>query len=132
MKFGKKQRRSPEVSLIPVINIIFLLLIFFITQGSLKTPTDNLVAIPYSNSASTINAESVEVVITTSEIQFKGQVVTGEQLQTELLETLKANPNLQIMLKADAKLDSQKFLSVLKLLEKAGINNLYMVTTTQL
>ena len=135
MKFGKKHSKDPDIGFVPknlhYVNIIFLLLVFFIMEGSFGQVKDELVTIPYSNTASPISNEAVVVTLTATNIYYAGKVVSVQSLQNTLINNLKINPKLQVMLKADANLDSIKLLSVLKLLEKSGINNLYMVTTTK-
>jgi biopolymer transport protein ExbD len=41
------------------------------------------------------------------------------------------NPSRQVMLKADAQLDSTRLIGILKIIKQAGVTNIYMVTTTK-
>lgn len=127
-KFGKIRRRTPEISLIPVINVVFLLLVFFITQGSIKDG-ESLISAPVSTSGKAIGTKALEIIIDAEQIFVDAKVISEEQLKTNLTNLAKTDPEKEILLKVDANLDSTRFLQVLEIVKQAGIANLYMVTT---
>jgi len=127
LKFGKSKRKTPEVSVIPVINVVFLLLIFFITQGSLEK-VDSIVSAPVSSSGIPVGTKALEVIIDETRIILDEKTVTAEELKATLISMAKTDPEREVLLKADASLDSTRLLEVLKVIRQAEINNLYMVT----
>jgi len=127
LKFGKSKRKSPEVSVIPVINVVFLLLVFFITQGSLKK-VDPVFSAPVSSSGKAVGAKVLEITIDQERILIGTEVISESELKTTLTDMARTDPDREVLLKADANLDSIRLLEVLKIIRKAEINNLYMVT----
>jgi biopolymer transport protein ExbD len=131
LEFGKIQRRSPRVNMIPIINVVFLILIYFITQGSFEKADPIAVNVPYSSTASAVSADPVLVYVTANELVLDKENVTPEILRAKLAEIAEKTPNKQVLLKADANLDSTKLIQLLKVIKQAKINNLYMVATTR-
>lgn len=130
LRFGKLHRKAPHVNMIPVINVIFLLLIYFLAQGSFKSVETIAVTPPVSQNGKSLVADPVQVTISKDEIAIGSTKIEEHDLFEKISEMAKENPEKQILLKADAKLDSVKFLSILKTIKQAGVTNVYMVTTS--
>jgi biopolymer transport protein ExbD len=129
LRFGKLHRNSPHVNMIPVINVIFLLLIYFLMQGSLQQADSVPVTPPVSESGKQLVADPLQIIITQDSILIGANKIEEHELFEKLSELAKDNPEKQFLLKADAGLDSTKFISLLKTIKLAGVTNVYMVTT---
>ena len=65
----KRKRERRDINLVPLINIIFLLLIFFIVAGTIKKPTPAPVEMPVATSTNSAKKlEKISVTISKDEI----------------------------------------------------------------
>ena len=116
--------------MIPVINVIFLLLIYFLMQGSAKQIDAIPVNAPVSINGKSIVADPAILLLTKDTLMLDGKKIPETQLRQKLEELAAKSPEKQVMVKADAKLDSTKFISVLKIIKQSGVASAYMVTTS--
>jgi biopolymer transport protein ExbD len=130
LRFGKLHRKTPHVNMIPVINVIFLLLIYCLMQSSIKEADAIPVSAPVSESGKTLVADPLQVIVTNDAIIFGASKIEQHELFERTAALAKESPEKQILLKADAGLDSVKFISILKTIKQAGVTNVYMVTTS--
>jgi biopolymer transport protein ExbD len=125
-----RPRRNSEDNLIPLINIIFLLLIFFMLTGKLTSSDVFKIAPPASISEAAAAEEAVTVLVTADgQLAVNQQIVVIEELTATvaaLLEQRAAAP--MIKLKADAGLPAAQLLAVLNALRAAGVRKLTLLT----
>lgn len=117
----KADKRVAEVDLVPMINVVFLLLIFFMVSAVFRTMVDANIKLPGidTKTASPDNDEQNLVSINASGDYFSGGVlVTQDQLGVEL-QTM--DPDQPLVLQADARSPAADVATVLKLAADAGI-----------
>lgn len=117
--------------MIPIINVIFLLLIFFLAQGSFKQAEPLGVKVPVSSSGQSLGADATQIFLTKDGLQIGSEAVDDETFKGELQEIARQNPSHKFLLKADAGVDSTRLIEVLKLVKQAHVENLYMVTAAK-
>lgn len=130
MNFTRKKRAEIEINIIPIINIVFLLLIFFIVTGTLKNTDVLPIDAPISKSGEEVFTDPIEILVGKNEIIYELELVSEEQLKELLEESLKRDAKAEIMLKADADLEAKRLVDVLKTVRKAGVTNLYLITNS--
>jgi biopolymer transport protein ExbD len=129
MRFPRpKPTRDSEANLIPLINIVFLLLIFFMLAGRLA-PTE-LIALEPPRSDSPRGAQVTTLMVL---VDQRGQIsLEGEPLDNETLaERIAldfANGPQPLQIKADAALDAMQLLDLLERLRAAGAEELDLLT----
>lgn len=115
--------------LLPLINIVFLLLIFFMLVGAVTVPEARNVLPPSSVSAFQPSDQGVEIVIDdTGTILLDGTELTLTALITAM--TRSEVPE-RVRLKADANIDANGVLDVLDVLRQAGVSNVQLVTVSK-
>ena len=129
--FGKSEKKKIEINIIPIINVIFLLIIFFVLAGTFKRADAVPINAPFSVSGSAVYTSPVEVMVSEHELIYDLELVSEEDLKAKLFELVKDDPNREVMLKADKDLDARKLIDTLDIIKKAGVKNLYLVTTSQ-
>ena len=137
MKFDDMKRntspikRDDDTRLIPLINIVFLLLIFVVLAGSVSQPGAFDVTPPESSSLLEADIQPLVVVVSA-----QGRLAVGkDELEmpalTQLLsERLSVNPHLPIQLKADGDLAAETLLDVMDAIQSSGANKLTLLTVT--
>ncbi len=127
---GKSKRRKSEIGLIPIINVIFLLIIFFMVEGSIKKFDVIPINAPVSSSGSAIFGEHVEVMVSETEIILNLELVDENSLRDGLVKILEQDPETEITVKSDASLAADRFIDILDIIKETGAKNLYLVTVS--
>lgn len=130
--FKSTKSASCELNIIPLINVIFLLLIFFMIAGRLEKP-DTIETTPPMSLSSEIEESFNSAVVY---IQKDGQIAVNEDivalkdLKTIITAILLNTPNREITIKADAKTEANKLIEILNIIEKSGGKNISLITQT--
>ena len=132
MKFRRQRSEDVGVNLTPLIDVVFLLLIFFMVSTSFKKESKISLDLPEANGEIAEKLpESIEI-----SINKDGEVfVNGEGLINRQLETIKdaitqvANdPSTPLVINADAQAPYQAVISVMDAAGQVGFNNLTLAT----
>jgi len=125
----KKRARSPN--LVPLINIVFLLLIFFMLTGTLKR--SDIFDISPPESLTGADAEAPELVLLISKsnkLALNNQNIEFSELNTKLLNIVQKYPLQEVLIKADGKATSGTLSKVINVIREAGIKRAAIVTKT--
>lgn len=122
-------KSSLDESMIPAINIIFLLLIFFMIVGHIEARNDQLL-VPISSSQENVADIRFEI-----QILANGQkLIDGELVQGSLLQALKVQnlaPNTIVICRIHRELPVTALDPVLAAARSLGIEQLQIVTDQQ-
>lgn len=131
MLFERPQRTRRQVSVIPMINIIFLLLIFFIVAGSIEVVDTLDVLPPKANAVN--NKPQVNAIIYLSKdgkVALNSDIIAEKDLPTVIKTLFIENPKQQISIKSDAGVAANKLLMVMKIIEQSGGSDVSLITQT--
>ena len=125
-----RQVKTPDLMIIPMIDIMFFLLVFFMISTmymvDLKTISINLpTAANSSVAASTTFSVSIKK---DGSIWLGDKQTDARSLAMQALMEQKANPNFAIVIRADKDADYGEVIAVLDLLRGAGINKFGLAT----
>ena len=125
MHFHRHPRKRAEVPIVPMIDILFILLVFFIVSTTFKKPRNVLrIEIPTVReipSDQVSDARSVIAVDPLGNITLDSLAVPEGLLQSYLAAYQKQNPGRKLELEADKRLPLERLLQVWDALTKAGI-----------
>lgn len=125
MRFHRHPRKRFEVQIIPMIDILLIMLVFFIVTTVFKKPRDILrIELPTVReipSDKLLAARSVIAVDALGNISLDALAVPEGLLQSYLAAYQKQNPGRKLELEADRKLPLERLLQVWDSLIKAGI-----------
>ena len=127
--------KKPRIEMLPLIDIVFLLLVFFIfAMLSMAVHRSLPVSLPVS-AATEIHTElNLTVTVTGSgEIFLDKSKVSLEELQTVLLQNMQRETDaesVQVDLFADKALSYQELYRVLDIIRTAGISNVSLQADT--
>lgn len=125
MRFHRHPRKRVEVTIIPMIDILLIMLVFFIVTTAFKKPRDILrIELPTVReipSDTMVAARSVIAVDALGNISLDSLAVPEGLLQSYLIAYQKQNPGRKLELEADRKLPLERLLHVWDALTKAGI-----------
>ena len=121
MNFRKTSYVSEKENIVPMINIVFLLLIFFLITSSLVPRPREIIERPFGLSDSNVQDPNYLFITSNSEIMYLGQ--SGE-IAWNLIKDNKLNT---LTIEADRNLAADKFISLLNKLNDMNIPKLEMV-----
>ena len=126
-----KRRESLGLDLTPVIDVIFILLIFFIVTSVFKKEELALILDLPASSAKEMKIEEEQVFIELNKdkLAIKGIEVSFDSLE----DNLKAIKNKEkaVIVRIDKKVEYERVVKVLDLLQKYSLTNLALVTNEE-
>lgn len=123
------RRREPLVpEMTPLIDVVFILIIFFIVTSIFKKEELALLLNLPSSSAKELDIEKEQITIELSEKQlaFRGEEVTLEVLE-DVLKNIE-DKKRAVIVRIDEEVIYKRIVQVLDILQKYGLNNLALVT----
>ena len=132
MKFRQVRRELPALNLTPLIDIVFLLLIFFMVTTSFSRETRLLVSLPEASGSVENAAESIEVLVD----REGGYAINGRRLVNAEMDSLVRGLELEsggdvsllVVLVADAEVQHQSVVSAMEAIGRAGFTSLSIAT----
>ena len=125
----RSKQGTQEISMIPLINLVFLLLVFFLVAGTIEKFDIIQLDIPEAESGKVLDEGHVVIVLgSRNEILLNDEFMLEGRLGEALTVMLKRNPKRVVTLKADARLPAQRLIRVMDILKAAGVQNLSLVT----
>ena len=132
MKFQSRQPESANIQLAPMIDIVFLLLIFFIvTWQFTKSETELSVSVPTAQEGAEPERQGGEIVINIlgdGIIRVEGTTVDLEQLLEKLSQIAIQFENQPVRIRGDGEVAYQRIVEVIDTCQKAGIWNISFAT----
>ncbi len=133
MKFQRHQADEINVNLTPLIDVVFLLLIFFMVSTTFTRETQLEVDLPQADNTAEVSAERpVEVVITAEgEYRVNGQGLVNAQartLRTALAKAAADNFELPLTISADARTPHQAVVTAMDVAGGLGFTKLSITT----
>lgn len=127
--FPRKRKIKNEISMIPVINLVFLLLIFFMVTGTMEQPEIVPIELPEAKSGKVLDEGKVVIILGQhGEVLVNDDLTDMASLRLTLPERIKQTPNAVVSLKADVEVPAHQAIEVMELVRKAGGQNLSLVT----
>jgi biopolymer transport protein ExbD len=127
MQFVRKRRRQPFINIISLIDILVVLLIFYIATTVFKKaePKLNIVVPPSTTAKATQdNVPSTIYVTSDSKLFFNDAPVDPDQLGQMLKDKVAANPDFKVAMKADEGAPFKIIVKIMDAANFAGIKNL--------
>lgn len=130
MQFSRQHRRPDnDERILPLTNIVFLLLIFFMLAGQLSNPDAFAIRPPQSSSETPATRHGLLVQINADgAIAVDGSPVTDANLVPFVQDYLGEYPDAPIRLKADGLTDAARVVVTMTRLREAGVKRLRLLT----
>ena len=127
--FYKKNKKQRSPNLVPLINIVFLLLIFFMLSGTLSKKDFFEVTPPISKTSAYAEAPELVVLISKeNKIALDNTLINIKEVEILLSKELKNKDIEEVLIKADGNAKSGILSEVIKHIRNAGIKRAAIVT----
>ena len=147
MKFrrtAQKAKIRATIDLIPLINCVFLLLLFFMLSGSFVTQDDINIRMPVvTGSAPALQEKDISITLTQDEIllpedkdnprratSLKSNLFVNElpmqgihQLESTLEALHTSKPDMRVLVRSDARVESARLIQVLGIVKALGFEH---------
>ncbi len=133
MKFKRAVREELAINITPLIDVVFLLLIFFMVTTTFSKETRLLVNLPEANAdASEATPAQIEIIVAIDgSYTINGKALINTQLET-LVRGLELESggdiNLPVLLLADAQATHQSVVTAMDAIGQAGFTRLNIAT----
>lgn len=127
MKFRKSKEEEPRVSIAPLIDIVFLLLIFFMVTSHFDIASGVKIDLPKVGQKVISNAKDNKMTIVidkSGEVYLEGEKISNESLQEKLEDNVKQKNLVQLILQADKDTAHGKVVEIMDLAKRSGVNSI--------
>ena len=132
MNFRPKQREEPDVNITPLIDVVFLLLIFFMVSTTFKQEFEVGIDLPQASSDSKIQEKTLEISIDAEGRFFVNRLqVVNTQLATlkrALQKEAGDSRKIPIVISADGKTPHQAVITAMDAARQLGFTRLTFAT----
>lgn len=131
MKTSKlRTSREPRLMIIPMIDIIFFLLVFFMMSTLYMVEQKTIpLQLPQATTQQITRDKSIAItVLSDGKIMFDQEEVPAKLLQRRIQVELKSNVNTAFILRSDRKTEYQYIVTVIDELKAAGVKRLSIAT----
>ncbi|MFA4915264.1 MAG: biopolymer transporter ExbD [Syntrophales bacterium] len=129
MEFERRRHSHAHMDIAPLVDVVFLLLLFFMLTSHLIQEPAIRIKLPGSKTAETKNEEIKTVLITKNdEVYFMDKRVGLSNLQTAIQEGLTNTKKDFLRIKADKDVSVGLLVKVIDEVRHAGVNNFSIVT----
>ena len=129
MEFEGRSRLETQLDIAPLIDVVLLLLVFFLLTSTFFKREAIEVDLPEAASATRVHEHPIEVVLEhDGTVRLEGDAVTLEQLQTAIADRLATSADEHISVKADADASVRQMMDVIDHIRLGGGRNLAFAT----
>jgi biopolymer transport protein ExbD len=131
VKLRDKKKTDYLVDITPLVDVVFLMLIFFMVSTSFKASSSLKLELPPSQSKvqQTDQKEVVISVDNTGQLYVQDEPVKDGDLRRRILNVSKGDPNMRVVLRADADARHSRVVYVLDTIRVLGMGKVGIATT---
>ena len=131
--FYKPIKKKKLPNLVPLINIVFLLLIFFMLSGTLAKKDLFYVDPPESYTGSNAEAPEITILISNDDkISLDDRIISDIELEIYLTKLLGKQNIEEVLIKADGNASSGTLSKVIRTIRRTGIKRAAIVTKNKI
>ena len=132
MQFNEKRRRRVIINITSLIDVLFLLLIFFMVTSTFLEQPGMKLELPSAKSAEVSQVEKLVLYLGPGgEIMFNDRAVTLDDLLGVIEEAVPQAAEKTLVLKADKTVQHGTVVAVMDIAKRAGLTKLVVGTTTE-
>ena len=132
IKAAKQNGPGVSVEMTPMIDMVFLLLIFFLVATTFhQTEREMQIALPFAASAAPISSMLQELIVNIDKdgtIILGGKAIEPAQLQERVTQAVAANPEQKVTVRGDRSVAYAHIVTVLDICKESGIQEPYLDT----
>lgn len=129
VEIERTRRKIRPISVVSLIDIVFVVILFFLVAGNIEKFSVVKVELPMADSGQLLDEGPIVVTLGRyDEILINDELYTLPYVANELAEQLQINPDRIITIKADRLLEANKLVDFMNEVRRAGGKNISLVT----
>ena len=132
IRSGEAEHRGVTVEMTPLIDMVFLLLVFFLVATTFhQTEREMQIALPDAHSSGPISTALREIVINVDaagQIIVSGRTIEADELRTIVEQAVGTNPDQKVTVRGDRTTAYANIVRVLDICKGAGVQEPYLDT----
>lgn len=118
-------------NILPLVNVVFLLLIFFMLAGAFSKPDAFKVVVPTAENDNAADRKVLTILMNSEgEIALDNTILSIEDLKKIVTEKVENGPLVQLQLKADANAGATRLVDVMENLSDTGLSSIHLLTVS--
>ena len=131
MQLKEQPISSKHENILPLVNVVFLLLIFFMLAGAFSKPDAFKVIIPTAENDNAADRKELTVLMKSEgELALDNSIINGDELKKIVIDEVEKGSLVQLQLKADANVNATRLIDVMEILSDTGLNSLHLLTVS--
>ncbi len=126
MQFRRRNKSQITLSIAPLVDIVFLLLIFFLLSSSYVQPSIKLNLPEARNQEAAEKQEIVVTVDKTGTIYLNRELVVLDELSERLGNLMKTRSQREIIFRGDRTIAYDLFVRIMDMAKRAGAENIHI------
>ena len=129
VKMPELKSGKPEISMAPLIDVVFLLLIFFMVTTVFPENRGFIIEKPQSEHSEQLKLKKLTFTVDQAgQVQFQDTVIAIEDIQRLVEEQLRAAPDTAVMLQVDRRATTETLIKVMDACKLGGANRVAIAT----
>ena len=126
---SSQHKRKPSINMTPLIDVMFLLLIFFMVSSTFREDLAIDITLPQAESGAFHDITAKEIIVDQAGVAyFEGRAVSEQELREALGAVLADDPGATLVLRADGRADFGRVLRVIDIARDLKVENLIIPT----
>ena len=129
MRIQPPRTKHDEEHILPLINVVFLLLIFFMLAGRLTASDPFGIAPPASSSDTPVQKQAIVVFAAEDgRVALDGEMINEAELKAAVAGRMLATDVSELYLRADGRARATRVVAIMEKLREAGVEKLHLLT----
>ena len=131
MQLKQQPSQSSDENILPLVNVVFLLLIFFMLAGAFSRPDMFKINSPIAENDNAADRKIVTVLINAEgEIAYNDLILDMEELMQRVSAEVADNSLAILQLKADANMNAVTLIDIIEVLKDTGLESVHLLTVS--
>ena len=120
---------KPEISMAPLIDVVFLLLIFFMVTTVFPENRGLIISKPTSENTKQLSPKQIQFLIDKkNQVYFQSKIISYEDVKRIVKEELSTKPGISVLLKVDKQATTEAFIKAMDACKSGGAENIGIAT----
>ncbi|MBF0171686.1 MAG: biopolymer transporter ExbD [Nitrospinae bacterium] len=129
MFYRPRSRKTAQLNMTPMIDLIFLLLIFFMVATVFPENDGVVIEKPKADTGAPLRSDHLLVAVTADgQFRHDGAAVDPEGVALLISRELAANPGITLVVKADRRADTEYLVRLLDIAREQGLTRMALAT----
>ena len=128
MEIKRRTRARNNMSITPLVDVVFLLLLFFALTLHFSPEEAISVELPTSSSAKQQAETEIILTVPPGMIRLNGKDVPSQSLETELVSLRKIDEKQAVQVRADQEVEVGKLVAIIDAIRNAGFQHFDLMT----